>query len=128
MWRIFLRRRARRWGGWAKAVLSTTTCASSLLIFLPQTHWLWDLQRLSDAIQFRELIPQAEHWPSFVRNRSEQFEGRVVMVRIEDISCPWLNDMAGSVIPVAVAHGEGRAGLRTLMRYGLLRAKPPCDM
>jgi phosphoribosylformylglycinamidine synthase len=59
--------------------------------------------------QLRELIPQAEHWPSFVRNRSEQFEGRVVMVRIEDNASPWLNDMAGSVIPVAIAHGEGRA-------------------
>ena len=59
--------------------------------------------------QLRELIPQAEHWPSFVRNRSEQFEGRVVMVCIEDNASPWLNDMAGSVIPVAIAHGEGRA-------------------
>lgn len=56
-----------------------------------------------------ELIPGAQNWPRFVRNRSEQFEGRTVLVRVNDSKSPWLAGMAGSVLPAAVAHGEGRA-------------------
>ena len=56
-----------------------------------------------------ELIPGAESWPSFVHNQSEQFEARVALVRVEDSPSILLRDMQGSVIPVAVAHGEGKA-------------------
>jgi len=56
----------------------------------------------------KDLVPGADHWPRFVRNRSEQFEGRSVLVRINDVASPWLAGMADSVLPVAVAHGEGR--------------------
>ena len=56
----------------------------------------------------KELIPGAEHWPRFVRNLSEQFEARLSLVEITDSPSILLQDMAGSVIPVAVAHGEGR--------------------
>jgi phosphoribosylformylglycinamidine synthase len=59
--------------------------------------------RLSD------LIPGAEHWPLFERNRSEQFEGRVSMVEVLQSPSLFLTGMAGSFIPIAVAHGEGRA-------------------
>jgi phosphoribosylformylglycinamidine synthase len=58
------------------------------------------------------LIPGAEDWPRFVRNASEQFEGRTVLLRISENGSPWLEGMAGSVLPVAVAHGEGRAEFR----------------
>src|SRR5688572_7132252 len=57
----------------------------------------------------RELVPGAEHWPRFVRNRSEQFEGRCGLVRIERSPSVLLAGMQGSVLPIAVAHGEGRA-------------------
>jgi phosphoribosylformylglycinamidine synthase len=57
----------------------------------------------------RDIIPGASHWPRFVRNRSEQFEARFSMVKIEDSASIMLRDMAGSYMPVAVAHGEGRA-------------------
>ena len=97
-------------GGWAKAVLLDNNLRQQFADFFASDALALGIcngcQMLS---QLRELIPQAEHWPSFVRNRSEQFEGRVVMVCIEDNASPWLNDMAGSVIPVAIAHGEGRA-------------------
>ena len=53
--------------------------------------------------QLKDLIPGADAWPRFVRNRSEQFEGRTVMVRISETSSPWLSGMAGSAMPVAVA-------------------------
>ena len=59
-----------------------------------------------------ELIPGTEHWPRFVRNRSEQFEARMVMVEVADSSSVLLQGMAGSRFPVVVAHGEGRAEFR----------------
>ena len=55
------------------------------------------------------MIPGAEHWPHFVRNRSEQFEARFVMVEVTDSPSLFLDGMAGSRMPIAVAHGEGFA-------------------
>ena len=57
----------------------------------------------------KELIPGAEQWPHFVRNRSEQFEARLSLVRVEESPSVLLQGMAGSHMPIAVAHGEGRA-------------------
>src|SRR5262249_49610992 len=59
----------------------------------------------------KELIPGAERWPRFVRNRSEQFEARLALVSIERSSSIFFAGMEGSRIPIAVAHGEGRAQL-----------------
>jgi len=56
-----------------------------------------------------DLIPGAEDWPRFVRNRSEQFEARLSMVRIEESPSILLSGMSGARLPIAVAHGEGRA-------------------
>jgi len=55
------------------------------------------------------LIPGAEHWPKFTRNRSEQFEGRLAMVEVLDSPSLFFAGMAGSRLPIAVAHGEGYA-------------------
>ena len=57
----------------------------------------------------RELIPGSVHWPHFVRNRSEQFEARLVMARVENNPSLFFADMAGSRMPIVVAHGEGYA-------------------
>ncbi|MEE4216181.1 MAG: phosphoribosylformylglycinamidine synthase [Xanthomonadales bacterium] len=57
----------------------------------------------------RDLVPGAGHWPDFVSNRSEQFEGRLGVVRVEDSPSIFLQGMAGSHLPVVTAHGEGRA-------------------
>jgi hypothetical protein len=56
-----------------------------------------------------ELIPGSEFWPHFVRNRSEQFEARVAMVQIQESNSIFLQGMAGSRMPIAIAHGEGHA-------------------
>jgi phosphoribosylformylglycinamidine synthase len=56
-----------------------------------------------------ELIPGSQHWPRFNRNRSEQFEARLVMVDVPDSPSPFLAGMAGSRLPIAIGHGEGRA-------------------
>jgi phosphoribosylformylglycinamidine synthase len=100
-------------GGWAKSVLLDARLREQFAAFFAaDTLSLGICNGCQMLSQLRSLIPQAEHWPSFVRNRSEQFEGRTVMVRVEANSSPWLADMAGSVIPVAVAHGEGRPEFR----------------
>lgn len=57
----------------------------------------------------KDMVPGAEHWPSLQRNRSEQYEARLALVEVLESPSLFLRDMAGSVIPVAVAHGEGRA-------------------
>ncbi len=57
----------------------------------------------------KDLIPGAGSWPDFTGNRSEQFEGRFSLVRVEDSPSVFLQGMSGSIIPVATAHGEGRA-------------------
>jgi phosphoribosylformylglycinamidine synthase len=57
----------------------------------------------------KELIPGAEDWPRFVRNRSEQFEARLSRVEVCDSPSLFLAGMAGSRLPIAVSHGEGRA-------------------
>ena len=59
--------------------------------------------------QLRDIIPGAAHWPRFLRNRSEQFEARVGLLEVLESSSLFFAGMQGSRIPVAVAHGEGRA-------------------
>jgi phosphoribosylformylglycinamidine synthase len=57
----------------------------------------------------KELIPGAENWPQFLLNRSEQFEARLVTVEVLESNSVLLGGMEGSRLPIAVAHGEGRA-------------------
>jgi len=61
--------------------------------------------------QLKEIIPGAGRWPKFVRNHSEQFESRLVNVKINQSASLLFESMAGSILPVAVAHGEGRADI-----------------
>jgi phosphoribosylformylglycinamidine synthase len=59
--------------------------------------------------QLRDIIPGASHWPRFLRNRSEQFEARFGLLEVAQSPSLFLRGMHGSRIPVAIAHGEGRA-------------------
>ena len=67
------------------------------------------------------IIPGTAHWPRFVRNRSEQFEGRLSLVEILATPSLMFAGMAGSVLPIAVSHGEGRA------EFAGLAAQQACD-
>ena len=58
--------------------------------------------------QLRDLVPGADAWPRLLRNRSEQFEARVCSVRLEPSPSLFFRGMEGSILPIAVAHGEGR--------------------
>ena len=57
----------------------------------------------------KEIIPGTDSWPDFVINRSGQFEARLGLVKITQSASLFFTGMAGSMLPVATAHGEGRA-------------------
>jgi phosphoribosylformylglycinamidine synthase len=59
--------------------------------------------------ELAEIIPGTDLWPRFKRNRSEQYESRLSLVEVLESRSPWWQGMAGSRLPIAVAHGEGRA-------------------
>ena len=69
-----------------------------------------------------DLIPGAEHWPRFFRNTSEQFEARLSLVKVEESKSVLLQGMAGSMMPIAVAHGEGRVVWRNESDAALAQA------
>ena len=98
-------------GGWAKGVLFHGRVRDAFGAFFsrPETFSLGVCNGCQMLSQLKDLIPGAEAWPRFVKNRSEQFEARVSMVEIVESPSVLLAGMAGSRIPVAVAHGEGRA-------------------
>lgn len=97
--------------GWAKSILFNTRARDELERFFKRDDTL-ALGVCNGCQMFsalRELIPGTEHWPAFVRNRSEQYEARLSLVEIADSPSPLFSGMQGSILPIAVAHGEGRA-------------------
>ena len=97
--------------GWAKSILFNPALRDQFSTFFARedSFTLGVCNGCQMVSTLRELIPGAQHWPRFVRNRSEQFEARLALVRIEQSPSILLADMAGSHLPIAVAHGEGRA-------------------
>jgi phosphoribosylformylglycinamidine synthase len=100
--------------GWAKSILFNPRARDELAAFFerPDTFALGVCNGCQMLSNLHELIPGAKHWPHFVRNRSEQFEARLVMVEVVDSPSVLLAGMAGSRLPIVVAHGEGQAELR----------------
>lgn len=98
-------------GGWAKSILFNAKLRDQFESFFvnPDTLSLGVCNGCQMLSLLHELIPGAEHWPRFVRNRSEQFEARLSPVRIESSNSAFLQGMEGSRFPLAVAHGEGMA-------------------
>lgn len=97
--------------GWAKSILFNTRAREEFSAFFKRedTFTLGVCNGCQMLSNLHELIPGAEQWPHFVRNMSEQFEARVATVEIQDSASIFLKGMEGSRIPVAIAHGEGRA-------------------
>ena len=97
--------------GWAKSILFHAAVRDEFERFFART----------DAFAFgicngcqmfaalKSIIPGTEHWPRFVKNRSEQYEARFSLVEVRNSPSVLFEGMAGSVLPIAVAHGEGRA-------------------
>ncbi len=101
--------------GWAKSILFNGSVRDEFTRFFNRTDTfgLGVCNGCQMMARLKELIPGAEHWPRFVTNRSEQFEARFSLVKIEENNSVLLGDMAGSHLPIAVSHGEGRADIDT---------------
>ncbi|HVC02749.1 MAG TPA: phosphoribosylformylglycinamidine synthase [Steroidobacteraceae bacterium] len=97
--------------GWAKSILFNGRIRDEFAAFFarPSTFTLGICNGCQMLSALKELVPGAAHWPLFVRNRSEQYEARLALVRIPQSRSVLLRGMSGSMLPIAVAHGEGRA-------------------
>ncbi|OOE09284.1 phosphoribosylformylglycinamidine synthase [Stutzerimonas degradans] len=97
--------------GWAKSILFHAGARDAFQAFFERkdSFALGVCNGCQMMSNLHELIPGTENWPHFVRNRSEQFEARVAMVQVQDSPSILLQGMAGSRMPIAIAHGEGHA-------------------
>ena len=117
--------------GWAKSILFNPKARAEFEAFFQRqdTFALGVCNGCQMMSNLRSLIPGADWWPRFVQNRSERFEARVASVRIESSPSVLFQGMAGAVLPVAVAHGEGlvefagRAALEAAHGSGLVAAR-----
>jgi phosphoribosylformylglycinamidine synthase len=98
-------------GGWAKSILYNDRARDQFGEFFHRadSFALGVCNGCQMLSHLKDLIPGTAHWPSFLRNRSEQFEARLVMVEVLESDSVLFREMAGSRLPVVVAHGEGRA-------------------
>ncbi|MDG2061055.1 MAG: phosphoribosylformylglycinamidine synthase [SAR86 cluster bacterium] len=96
--------------GWAMTILKNPDLKEDFEEFFNRDHAfsLGVCNGCQMMANLSSLIPGAENWPKFTRNKSEKFESRLIQVAIQDSKSLFFQDMNGSVIPVPVAHGEGR--------------------
>ena len=97
--------------GWARSVLFNPKLTDDFASFFARTE-TFGLGICNGCQMFAalaDIIPGAEAWPLFTRNRSEQYEARLSQVEVLDSPSVFFSGMAGSLIPIAVAHGEGFA-------------------
>ncbi|MDX8392235.1 MAG: phosphoribosylformylglycinamidine synthase, partial [Mariprofundaceae bacterium] len=96
--------------GWANSILYHARARDEFESFFQRTDsfalGICNGCQMMSAL--KSLIPGAEDWPQFIRNRSEQFEARLLQVEVLDSPSLFLADMHGSSLPLVVAHGEGR--------------------
>jgi phosphoribosylformylglycinamidine synthase len=97
--------------GWAKSILFNPRAREEFTAFFERdaTFTLGVCNGCQMLAALKDLIPGAALWPRFVRNRSEQYEARLTLVRIPESKSVLMAGMQGSILPIAVAHGEGQA-------------------
>ncbi|MBW8312266.1 MAG: phosphoribosylformylglycinamidine synthase [Rhizobium sp.] len=97
--------------GWATSILERPALREQFARFFERadSFSLGVCNGCQMLAQLKSLVPGAEHWPTFHRNRSEQYEARLALVEVQDSPSILLSGMAGSRLPVVVAHGEGFA-------------------
>ncbi|GHA46708.1 phosphoribosylformylglycinamidine synthase [Photobacterium aphoticum] len=100
--------------GWAKSVLFNNIARDQFERFFHRndTFALGVCNGCQMMSNLRDLIPGADLWPRFVRNESERFEARFSLVEVQQSDSLFFNGMAGSRMPIAVSHGEGRVEVR----------------
>jgi len=114
--------------GWAKSILFHPRARAEFETFFNRkdTFTLGVCNGCQMVSNLKDLIPGASHWPRFVQNASERFEARFVSLKIEKSPSILLKGMEGSILPIAVAHGEGQAefadchAAETCLRTGLV--------
>jgi phosphoribosylformylglycinamidine synthase len=114
--------------GWAKSILFNSLARDEFSAFFARdaTFTLGVCNGCQMLAAMKELIPGADRWPRFVRNRSEQYEARLTLVQVPRSNSVLLAGMHGSVLPIVVAHGEGlaefssHAGAAELLEHGLV--------
>jgi phosphoribosylformylglycinamidine synthase len=116
--------------GWAKTILFNARARAEFERFFARND-TFALGACNGCQMFgalRELVPGASGWPLFVKNRSEQFEARLVMAEVVESPSILFKGMAGSRIPIVTAHGEGRPNIANpsivCMRYVNNRGEP----
>ncbi|MDN3921794.1 phosphoribosylformylglycinamidine synthase [Roseateles violae] len=97
--------------GWARSVMFNPVLAEDFKAFFarPDSFALGVCNGCQMMAALSPIIPGAQYWPKFTRNKSEQFEARLAMVEVLDSPSLFFQGMAGSRLPIAVAHGEGYA-------------------
>ena len=97
--------------GWAKSILYNDSLKEMFTKFFARkdSFALGVCNGCQMMSQLKGIIPGAEHWPEFTKNRSEQFEGRYVTIEILNSPSIFFKGMEGSIVPIPVAHGEGFA-------------------
>ncbi|MDP1862298.1 MAG: phosphoribosylformylglycinamidine synthase [Thiobacillus sp.] len=107
-------------GGWAKSILFNSRARDQFAAFFDRadTFALGVCNGCQMMSQLHDLIPGAEAWPRFERNLSEQFEARFSLVEVMPSPSLFFAGMAGSVMPIAVSHGEGRVAFRDVTHAG----------
>ena len=98
-------------GGWAASVLFNARARDEFMAFVERSDrfGLGVCNGCQMMSRLKSIIPGAQHWPRFVRNRSEQFEARLSQIEITPSASLFFTGMEGARLPVAVAHGEGLA-------------------
>ena len=98
--------------GWARSILFNAALAEQFAAFFnrPDTLALGVCNGCQMMAALAPIIPGTAAWPRFTRNKSEQFEARLSLVEVLDSPSLFFTGMAGSRLPIAVAHGEGKLG------------------
>ncbi|KFN51337.1 phosphoribosylformylglycinamidine synthase [Arenimonas composti] len=109
--------------GWAVSILESPAMREMFAAYFarPDTFTLGVCNGCQFLAQLKGLVPGAEHWPRFLRNRSEQYEARLAQVEILDSPSLLFAGMAGSRLPIVVSHGEGRAAFDAPEHAGLAK-------
>ena len=107
--------------GWANSILYHDELRMAFAKFFhrPETFALGVCNGCQMMSQLKDLMVGAEHFPRFIANKSARFEARTVNVRVERTKSVLLKGMQGSILPIAVAHGEGLANLSDRQRFEL---------
>ncbi|MBA4344337.1 MAG: phosphoribosylformylglycinamidine synthase [Methylibium sp.] len=97
--------------GWARSVMFNPVLADQFKAFFARSDSfaLGVCNGCQMMAALSPIIPGAQAWPKFTRNKSEQFEARLAMVEVLESPSLFFQGMAGSRLPIAVAHGEGYA-------------------